>query len=122
MLALIDSDLLVYRIGFTTQESDEWIAKARLRETVNLILAATGATSYKMYLTADSDPTAFRRQVYPEYKANRVAPRPVHYHFIRKLLVDEYDAEIVSGIEADDALGIHQTSLRKEKGLIWTPY
>ena len=111
MLALVDSDILTYRIGFTTQDVDEGIMQALLRESVNLILSSTSATSYKMYLTADNDPTAFRRQVYPEYKAHRVAPRPKYYNEIRQYLVDQYDAEIVSGIEADDALGIHQTEL-----------
>lgn len=114
MLALIDADLLVYRIGFTTLDVDEGIMRARLRESVNLILEATRAVAYKMYLTADNDQTAFRKQLYPEYKANRVAPRPKFYNEIRQLLVDTYDAEIVSGIEADDALGIHQT--RELKG------
>ena len=108
MLALFDADLLVYRIGFTTEDVDEGIMKARLRESINLILEATQATEFKMYLTADDDPTAFRKRIYPEYKAHRIQPKPKHYRAIREYLQANYDAEVCQGIEADDALGITQ--------------
>jgi 5'-3' exonuclease len=109
MLALIDGDLLVYRIGFTTEDVDEGIVKARLRESINLILEAVEATEFKIYLTAENDPTAFRKRIYPEYKANRVQPKPKHYSFIREHLQGHYDAEVCHEIEADDGLGISQT-------------
>lgn len=119
MLALIDADLLVYRIGFTTEDVDEGIMRARVRESVNLILEATQATEFKMYLTADDDPTAFRKRIYPEYKAHRLQPKPKHYRAIREHLQGHYDAEVCTGIEADDALGIHQTQfLGQNKSII----
>ena len=108
-LALIDGDILVYRIGFTTEDVDEGIMKARLRESINLILEAVEATAYKMYLTEENDPTQFRRRIYPEYKAHRLQPKPKHYRAIRAYLQEHYDAEVVYEIEADDALGIHQS-------------
>ena len=109
MLALIDGDILVYRIGFTTEDVDEGIMKARLRESINLILEAVQATSFKIYLTEENDPKAFRRRIYPEYKAHRLQPKPKHYSAIRAYLQEHYDAEVCTEIEADDALGIHQT-------------
>ena len=109
MLALIDGDILVYRIGFTTEDVDEGIMKARLRESINLILEAVEATEFKIYLTAENDPTAFRKRIYPEYKANRIQPKPKHYSAIRAYLQEHYDAEVCTELEADDALGIHQT-------------
>ena len=72
------------------------------------ILRDTGATEYKLYLTKASDPLAFRKLLYPAYKAHRKQPKPKHYKAIREYLVKEWDAEIVGVIEADDALGIHQ--------------
>ena len=108
MLALIDSDLLVYRVGFTTEDVDEGITKARIRETVKNMLEAVQATEFKMYLTADDDPTAFRKRIYPEYKAHRIQPKPKHYKFIRDHLQEHYDAEVCTEIEADDGLAIHQ--------------
>jgi len=109
MLALIDGDILVYRIGFTTEDVDEGIMKARVRETFNLILEAVQATEFKIYLTEEGDPKAFRRRIYPEYKANRIQPKPKHYRAIRQHLQEVYDAEVCHEIEADDALGITQS-------------
>ena len=110
MKALIDADILVYRIGFTTEEEDLEIAKYRMNELIERILADVNATSYQLYLTASGDETAFRQFVYPEYKQNRKAPKPKHYNSLREFLIEQWDAVVVSGIEADDALGIEQSS------------
>lgn len=106
--SLIDADILVYRIGYTTEDADIEIAKWRMNELVEKILSDTKATSYKLYLTKSKDENAFRSKVYPEYKQNRKAPRPVHYQALREFLVSNWQAEIVEVIEADDALGIEQ--------------
>lgn len=108
MLALIDGDIVTYRVGFTTQEDEFWIAKARVNETVEKILRDTSAKEYRIYLTTDSDPKAFRKMVYPEYKANRKAPRPKWYKEIRNFLQEEWGAIVVEVLEADDWLGIDQ--------------
>jgi 5'-3' exonuclease len=114
--ALIDADILVYRIGFTTENEDIEIAKWRMNDLIQKILADTQATSYTCYLTASNDDTAFRRKVYPEYKLNRKAPKPVHYKALREFLIEEYEAVLCSCIEADDALGIAQTAIAKANG------
>ena len=106
MKALLDADILTYRIGFTTQEDDINIAKWRMDELITGILKNNSATEYQCYLTASKDATAFRKQVYPEYKANRKSPRPVHYEALRQHLVEEHGASISTTIEADDAIGI----------------
>lgn len=108
MLALIDSDILVYRVGFTTQEEPVEIAKARIDEQIQKILEKTEASSYKCFLTASNDSTAFRRIVYPEYKAHRKADKPIHYQALREHLINNHNAEVVTTIEADDILGITQ--------------
>lgn len=109
MIALIDADIVNYRVGYTTDDEPEGIAFARVDEMMDNIVDRTGASEYMAFLTASQDPTQFRKLVYPEYKAKRKQPKPKHYTAIRKYLVDNWDAEIVSGIEADDALGIHQS-------------
>lgn len=73
---------------------------------IKKILDDTQATEFQCYLTASHDKTAFRKQIYPEYKANRKAPRPVHYEALREFLVNDYGASISTIIEADDAIGI----------------
>lgn len=106
MRALVDADIMVYRVGFTTQDVDVPIAEARLNELIETTLEAVGATSYNCFLTASKDPTAYRGKIYPQYKQNRKSPKPVHYEALRQYLVDVWKAEVVSTIEADDAIGI----------------
>jgi len=52
------------------------------------------------------------------YKANRAnTPKPQHYEYVRKLCI-EWGATVVSGIEADDAMGISMT--KDKEGVICT--
>lgn len=106
--ALIDGDIVVYRIGWTTENDDPAIACWRANEMVDSILDAVKADEYVIYLTKSNDETAFRKQVYPEYKAQRKQPKPKNYQDIRDYLCVDWNAEIVERIEADDALGIAQ--------------
>src|SRR3990167_758737 len=106
MLALIDGDLLVYRVGFTTENDEEWIARARLREMIGGILEATNTDEAKIYLSDSKD--NWRLKYFPRYKANRTAPKPKHLSYLQNLIVDEWGAEVSWGQEADDALGIAQ--------------
>jgi len=109
MLALIDSDLLLYKIGFTTQNEEEWVAKARFDEMVEGILAETNADQYQLWLS-DKTSNNFRTKFYPEYKANRKDfVLPVHYQALKEHALGEWEAKIAIEQEADDALGIEQT-------------
>lgn len=53
---------------------------------------------------------SFRHRLWPAYKANRKAPKPVAYDAVRAALSDEYEVMAVAGLEADDLLGIHGTA------------
>lgn len=108
MLALIDSDVLVYRVGFTTEDKDEKIAFYRLDEMIKTILRELGTKDYKCFLTSQ-DHSCFRYDIEPNYKANRKAPKPLHYLALREYLIEHHPTEVVHGMEADDALGINQT-------------
>lgn len=108
MIALIDGDICVYRIGYTTENDEEWVAAARTDELINNILAETSSEDCRIFLTS-TDKSNFRYSIYPEYKGNRKQPKPKHYQFIRDYLVDTWKAEVVYGEEADDALGYNQT-------------
>ena len=109
MLALIDGDIIVYRVGFTTEDLDVPLTCIRVIEMVEDILRDVNATEYKIFLTEENDPNAFRKKIYPEYKAQRKAAKPKWYKEIRDFLQVQYKAEICYEIEADDALGIEQT-------------
>lgn len=109
MIALIDGDILLYRIGYTTQEDSEGIAKVRVDDLIDSILLETGAKEFEVWLS-DKTENGFRFGLYPQYKANRTQPRPTHYELLKEHLVVEWGARIALGMEADDALGITQTN------------
>lgn len=117
--ALIDGDILVYRIGFTTQDVDENIARWRLDELLENIMKACDTQNAAIYLTS-TDRSNFRFELFPEYKAHRKdKPKPLHYEFLRDTLVKEYMAEVISGQEADDVLGI-ELSKDPEQSIVAT--
>lgn len=107
MQALIDQDLLCYRCAASAENDDLGIAIYRIDELLDNILNKTEATSYRAFLTSSSN---FRKQIYPEYKANRTQPKPKHLRDLQVYSLDKLNAEYApDGLEADDALAINQT-------------
>jgi len=112
MLALIDADLVAYRCAASCQKQgvvteDFGIAQGRASNLLNSILQETRATDRVLYLSGGEN---FRKAVVPTYKANRVDQERPHYlEALREYLVVEWGAKVTDGIEADDALGIHQS-------------
>lgn len=108
--ALIDADILVYRIGFASEDSSEAIAIARLREFLEDLLLFNGFEDYTGYLTGGNN---FRVDLAKTavYKGNRKAPKPKHYDALRKYLLEDWEFTLVEGQEADDAIGIRAYEL-----------
>ena len=104
-LALVDADIVAYRTAATCEGEEFWIAKSRCNEMMERILQAVNAETYQAWLSGDPAEN-FRYKLYPEYKANRSAPRPRHLEPLRELLIKEWGARLFCG-EADDALGIN---------------
>ncbi len=73
-----------------------------LKLTLDGIIAVCGQ-DYKVYLSGDEN---FRYEIYPEYKANRPAEKPVYFQEARSYIEKRYNAEVVHGIEADDAVAM----------------
>ena len=116
MKALIDGDIIAYRVGFACQKKDKETGLVTadpkpyaLHSTklyVNQIIEDCGCTSYTIYLTPKK---TFRNKVRDDYKGNRKGiAKPVHLDAIRTYLVSIYKAVVVNNIEADDALGLKQ--------------
>lgn len=81
-------------------------ALANTKNTVESILGETGADKYVMYLGGEGN---YREDLVDYYKANRRdARKPVYYSEIREYLINNWGAELVNGMEADDACGIAQ--------------
>jgi DNA polymerase-1 len=82
-------------------------AKEAADAIIGGILRATHATSFQVYNTQKD---CFRHELTDTYKANRKdKKKPVFYDEIRTYLREVYKSCFVSGIEADDALGIVHT-------------
>jgi 5'-3' exonuclease len=109
MKALIDGDILLYRVGFTTQDEPEAIALVRVDELIKRILDSVKATEYVVYLSCGRK-DSFRAKLNPEYKANRKQPKPLHYELLKKHLIENWQAVVAVEEEADDLIGIEQHS------------
>lgn len=107
MKVLIDADTIAFASAATAENDDLWKATSRANEWVEKILAACNASEYELWL---SGPNNFRYQVYPEYKANRLAAYRPHWEKdVKDFLVDQWQANWSSGCEADDMVGVRQT-------------
>lgn len=108
MKALIDADIVAYRSAASAENDTVEIACIRANRTLQDILTATDADEYKLFLSGS---TNFRKDIYPEYKANRNdLKRPKWLQHVREYLVLDWSAEVTDGFEADDALGINAGS------------
>jgi hypothetical protein len=117
LVPLIDGDLLVYEIsvlGDFIDENEEHIVLpfSYLEEIVNnrieSICTAVGTSEAPViYLTGKGN---FRYEIAKTkpYKGNRTTKKPIHLENMYWYLISRYDAIVVNGMEADDALGIHQ--------------
>jgi 5'-3' exonuclease len=119
--ALIDGDILVYRVGFSTNEPDEEkFALSRMGNFVDRLIRLEGIETYEGYLTGKNN---YRSEIATEqaYKGNRKdARKPVHYDSLREYLVSKWGFTVVDGQEADDAMGIKAYELPEDSSCIMT--
>lgn len=113
-IALIDADILVYRVGFATeQEDEEVLVRNTVRSTItDMLLKLEGVEDYLCFLSGASEDN-FRHQyaITQPYKGNRKGNRPRHYDTIRQYLIDTFEATVSVGQEADDDIAIKATEL-----------
>ena len=108
-LAIIDADIICYRVGFASEDVSEEVCLARVTHLVNeIVYQDLQCDDYKAYITGKGN---YRNElaVTEPYKGNRKdAKRPQHYDAIRKHL-QRLGAELVEGSEADDAVATEAT-------------
>ena len=109
-VALIDADIICYRVGFASEDVEEAICLARVTELIHeIVYFELKCDDYKAYITGKGN---FRYDiaVTEPYKGNRKdAKRPLHYEAIRHHL-QRLGAELVEGQEADDAVAIEAST------------
>jgi hypothetical protein len=123
MKALIDGDIFAYEFGNCT--NDEYVplswplVQARVQSRINGIIEATGADEYQIYLTSeDGSNFRIREATIQPYKGHRATEKPHWYKKIREFLVDHREAEVVYGMEADDALSIAQYQAEDKRSTV----
>ena len=109
--ALIDSDSILYRIGFACDDEEEWIAKARLDEFLNTLIfeELKKCEEYQCFISGS---TNFRFNIAKTqpYKGNREKlKRPKHLECLREHIVSKWGATISVNKEADDDVSIAAT-------------
>jgi DNA polymerase-1 len=123
---LIDGDIVAYKASTMAEHSIKWedstVWTLHADENHGKYLALSEIEDLKINLQADSitialtDGVNFRKDILPSYKDNRKQKRkPLILGAIRKWLIDEYDAVIYNGLEADDVLGILATQPQKKE-------
>mgnify|MGYP003344049303 FL=1 len=105
MLALIDADIVCYRIGFASEDVSEKICVARCADFMEELVMKPWVGDYQGFLTGSNN---FRKDiaVTAPYKGNRTQSKPKHYDLIREYLNKAWACEVIEGQEADDAIGI----------------
>jgi len=126
-IGLIDADLFCYDIPFACQAKDKETGELmvapfsrcirRLEGRLQGIREATGCTQFELYLTGKGN---FRHEVAKilPYKGNRKSDRAYHYRNMMNYLQWAYGANLVQGMEADDALAIRQIELQDRSVII----
>ena len=111
-IALIDADVLSYRIGFACKEDTQEEAAYTLSSYLEEILYVDlDVNTYELFLTGKNN---FRNTVATTtpYKGNRKdVAKPIHLEFLRGYMVDAWGATVSDGEEADDLIAIRATEL-----------
>lgn len=110
-MLLIDADILSYRIGFACQDETAETAFSQLNNLVLdiLVRGCDDAVPYQLYLTGKGN---FRKELatIKPYKGTRSSEKPSHFYLLRDYMISEWDAIVVEGQEADDAIAIEATA------------
>ena len=111
MIALIDADIVCYRIGFASQDVSEKLCLSRCAEFMEELVMKPWVGDYQGFLTGSNN---YRKEiaVTAPYKGNRTADKPIHYDLIREYLIKAWGCIVVEDQEADDAIGIKAYEIR----------
>jgi len=100
MIALVDSDFIPYRYCHACSGHDLEHIIREVDIHIRWIMHRTEADDIRLFLTGEK---SWRKDKYPDYKGNRVQPKPEWFYEVQQHLVEEWNAEFApDGYEADD--------------------
>ena len=112
MKLLIDADIIAYHSVFSKEGATVTGLLDKIDEIMESIFSACvpygQPTVYSTYLTGKNN---FRYGLSPIYKAQRPSEKPVTLELARDYLVQEWQAKVTDGIEADDAIATEANAL-----------
>jgi DNA polymerase-1 len=121
---LIDGDMLLYKASAGSEslvqwDHDWWILGGNLGEAKDLVSTEidsllTRFSAKQHYFTLSDQPTVFRHDIYPAYKAGR-SRKPLVYGALREWAIETYNVVVRRKLEADDCMGILMTGPRSKK-------
>jgi 5'-3' exonuclease len=113
-MLLIDADILSYRIGYACKDETVETAFSQLNNLVLdiLVRGCDDAVPYQLYLTGKGNFRNALATIQP-YKGTRTSEKPSHFYALRDYMTEEWDAVVVEGQEADDAIAIEATTQGK---------
>jgi len=118
VIALIDADVVAYRIAFGCQDEPEKVAIAKVSEFLEeLVFTYTDVDDCEGYLTGKQNYRFDIAKTAP-YKGTRVSEKPKHLGIIRQYMIDAWAFSVQEYQEADDAIGIRAYSLGEEDYVI----
>ena len=119
MVALIDADIVAYRAASVSQDDIDWPdggygltlssqqAKDSARHIVQDWMNKAQQTSVALCWTSADN---FRKEIDPNYKANRTGERPYLLQEVTEWMKQNYPSYAVKRLEADDVMSIYHTA------------
>jgi len=110
VIALVDGDILCYRMGFATQKETEDVAIRTMASFMeDLVMFKLNVSDWTTFLTGK---TNFRNDVAvtAPYKGNRKGEKPKHHALLREYLEYSWNGQVSDNCEADDEIAIAATT------------
>lgn len=103
-LALLDTDIIIYRASVLNEESDLDSAISQYKTIRDSWLDASGCDGYASCMTKG---VSFRKTHWPAYKESRASkPRPRHLQDLREYVRSTDNPMESESVEADDVIGM----------------
>lgn len=120
MIALLDADILCYRVAATSENETKDTAMHTMASFVEdlMLFDLEEVFTFEFFLTGK---TNFRYDVAvtAPYKGNRKdKPKPTHLNLLREYMMWAFNAKMSEGQEADDDIAIRATELGPEECII----